>query len=179
MPLRDLLKRKDKAGDEPEPAGLAAPSQFTFIRTTTTSQEQIQPPQFPGDRGGGPAQSHQSHTQSQESPRQRPRGHSLFGKHSHSGNQDGESKTLSERLHLGSRSRSASTASVNVPADLPEIEQPAARSDEEQAQWEKRATLLASSNHISRSPSPGHVDHGVSDASGDVCVRVSGPKEIR
>jgi len=162
MPLRDLLKRKDKGPDEPEPL---APPEFTFMRTTTTSQEQIQPPQYPGDPVGPPRQNLEVAPQ-----QQKPRRHSLFGKHKdESGHgHDGEGKSLNERLHLGSRSRSASTTSVNVPADLPEIDQPAARSEEEQAQWEKRATLLASSNHISTSSSSGHVDHGVSDPSGDV-----------
>jgi TPR repeat protein len=65
---------------------------------------------------------------------------------------------LSERLHLSSRSRSASSTSVNIPTDLPEIEGGVARNPEEEAEWEKRATLLAKGSSIAR-PGSGGANH--------------------
>jgi hypothetical protein len=58
-----------------------------------------------------------------------------------------------------------STSSVNIPADLPEPSSGAAKGEEEEAQWEKRATLLAKSNPNQQSAS-GTVS--LSGASGDV-----------
>src|SRR5262245_141953 len=53
MTLKDLLKKKDKIKDEgatPKPATLSPDvPEFTFMRTTTTTQETIEPPSFPGD----------------------------------------------------------------------------------------------------------------------------------
>lgn len=67
------------------------------------------------------------------------------------------------------RSRSASSSSVNLPADLPAEPSRVARGVEEEAEWEKRATLLAKGNSISRSNSPASGSHrGVSDAPSDV-----------
>ncbi|KAK4962149.1 hypothetical protein LTR66_012801, partial [Elasticomyces elasticus] len=60
MTLKDLLKKKEKIksmdGDHfvrpptsaPQSTG-ADPPEFTFLRTTTTTQEIIAPPSFPGD----------------------------------------------------------------------------------------------------------------------------------
>ncbi|KAL9064559.1 MAG: hypothetical protein Q9157_007780, partial [Trypethelium eluteriae] len=54
MPLRDLLKKKDKlSSDSSQSASTASPQpdvpQFTFLRTTTDLQETIEPPSFPDD----------------------------------------------------------------------------------------------------------------------------------
>ncbi|KAL9086671.1 MAG: hypothetical protein Q9165_006990 [Trypethelium subeluteriae] len=54
MPLKDLLKKKDKlSGDSSQSASTASAQpdvpQFTFLRTTTDLQETIEPPTFPGD----------------------------------------------------------------------------------------------------------------------------------
>jgi hypothetical protein len=169
MPLRDLLKKKGGARhDEKEQQSfLDIPqddSQFKFIRTTTNSQEEISPPAFPDDRR-------------QQLPtltpiiEKRQRGHSLFRRHSPSNAAEGEaSKTLSDRLHLVSRSRSASSSSVNIPANLPEIDGAAVNNEDKQAEWEKRATLLAKGNALSRSASPLEAGRspGVSDPQGDV-----------
>ena len=70
-----------------------------------------------------------------------------------SGKSDG--RRLSGRIQLGLRSRSAS--SVNIPQDLPSItdeddvadgegEQSQQRAEDREAQWERRATLLAESS---------------------------------
>jgi TPR repeat protein len=134
------------------------PPQFTFIRTTTESQEEITPPQFPGDPFP-PAQQ----------PKKRSRSKSLFRKNSHSGLPK-EHRSLGEKLHLSrGGSRSASASSVNLPQGLPD-EPETAKDQHGEAQWEARATLLAKANSISRSSSPmvrGQNYHGVSDAPSD------------
>ena len=49
--LKDLLKKKDKIGADAKPAQQAALNvpEFTFVRTTTESEEIIQPPEYPED----------------------------------------------------------------------------------------------------------------------------------
>jgi hypothetical protein len=170
MPLRDLLKKKGgvRHDEKGQQSSLDIPqddSQFRFLRTTTNSEEEISPPAFPGDRRQPPPTS---------APviEKRQKGHSLFRRqHSPSNAADGESsKTLGDRLHLVSRSRSASSTSVNIPANLPEIEGAAVKSEENQAEWENRATLLAKGNALSRTTSPTDTGRapGVSDPQGDV-----------
>jgi TPR repeat protein len=164
MTLKDLLKRhkpEGQPGIQPESSAQAGqygvegqqPRQdvpeFTFMRTTTSTQEIITPPSYPGDRASlKPVELNQS------SPRRRSR----FRRHSNAAAQDssaGENraslestssrheKRLSDRLHLSHRSRSASSSSVNIPEDLPEIEGHAGQDEEK---WEKRATILAKNN---------------------------------
>jgi hypothetical protein len=170
MPLKDLLKKKDKV--EPEtadqiqshPQDLPA---ITFLRTTTNTQEVIAPPSYPCDQA-----------QTDHSPNKRL---SRFRRHSHTSQHadtaelreklDTRPKSerrlserrLSERLHLGSRSRSASSGSVNIPADLPEIQ-----GEEGEEAWEKRATLLAKINP--NTPNEGKTSGGANtvDLTGDV-----------
>jgi hypothetical protein len=164
MPLRDLLKKKDKQDEDSSQSSSAMNldvPEFTFIRTTTNAQEVIEPPTYPGDQPP------------EEIPSSPPKRHSRFRRHSHTSKEAQTSnparpksdrpksdrpksdRRLSERLHLGSRSRSASTTSVNVPAGLPEIQTGVASGEDEEAQWEKRATLLAKGNNIVPSGSAG------------------------
>jgi TPR repeat protein len=158
--FRSRSKKEKHDGAPPPPGGpfLNPPPEFTFVRTTTDSQEVISPPHFPGDGFPLPL----------EQPKQRARSKSLFRKSSTSGiNQ--EHRTLGERLHISRGSRSASTSSVNLPQGLPDAPE-TARDEQGQAQWEARATLLAKANSISRSNSPlvkGQNYHGVSDAPSD------------
>jgi len=155
MTLKDLLKKKDKVKDEglrPEPKDSLSPNpvpEFTFLRTTTTSEEVIAPPTYPGDR----PPEHEKH-------------HSRFRRHSNAAQATAQSpdqpksrseKRLSEKLHIGSRSRTASTSSVNIPADLPDVGNDVAKTAEDEAKWEKRATLLAK-GPISRNASSTQVD---------------------
>ena len=158
MTLKDLLKKKDKVQAQAE------------AQAETSGQAEIKkPPSFPGDRT------------SLHPTQPPPKRHSRFRRHSNvsspgtsaeRGSLDtlGRPKTerrLSERLHLGSRNRSASSSSVNIPANLPEIGGAAARGVEEEAEWEKRATLLAKSNPNQDVGGEGH-GVSVSDANGDV-----------
>ena len=152
MTLKDLLKKKDKIQAENEASPpvpvIAEPDpipEITFLRTTTDTQEVISPPIYPGENHSAPSQSSPkklnrlrrlSNTSQKSSASERERA--------------GSDRRLSRRLHLGSRSRSASSTSINVPTDLPEIEGGVARNAEEEAEWEKRATLLAQGNSIIR-----------------------------
>ena len=169
MTLKDLLTKKDKvqegASQAAPPGQSADEPEFTFLRTTTTSQVVIKPPTYPGDRAISlkPSQKRLSrfrrHTNA-EPPKEQERTLEVRPKNE---------RRLSERLHLGSGSRSASSTSVNIPVDLQkqEPEGVAVKGEEEEAQWEKRATLLAKSN-------PNNITEGssatatLSDATGDV-----------
>lgn len=227
MTLKDLLKKKDKVQAETsappitttgkEESRLEVPGQtpeFTFLRTTTNTQEVIAPPVYPGDlsvprqsapskrlsifgkhakhaKPAGDAVEHKTREadapakgypgdlpESQQSPPNKRQ--SLFRKHSNAvDDETPELKTLevrpkterrlSDRLHLGGRSRSAS--STNIPADLPEQQGGVAKGEEEEAQWEKRATILAKSNPNSIRQTGSDVS--LSDATGDVCPSLS------
>ena len=146
MTLKDLLTKKDRI-EEDDASSLSPPEppEFTFLRTTTNTQEVIAPPSYPGDDKPLPP----------SPPRRK---HSIFRRrHSHtsapSDRARGEHR-LSEKLHI-SRSRSATASSTNVPANLPVIRGDAAGNEEQEAQWENRATLLARGNSVLRPKSSG------------------------
>jgi len=160
MALKDLLKKKDKIRDEgATPTSPTGPTlspdvpEFQFFRTTTSTQETIEPPSFPGDP-------------TRESPLLSPTSRGKFGRFrsrssaSSQGSQaaGGEQKhdKLAERLHFG---RSRSSSSINVPDNLPEVGgDGVARTEEEEAKWETRATVLvAHSQYGSSQPNtPSH-----------------------
>ncbi|KAI9713314.1 MAG: hypothetical protein M1812_006673 [Candelaria pacifica] len=156
MTLKDLLKKKDKIKeDETHPAAAApeAPPEFTFMRTTTTTQEIISPPTYAGDNLPTVNEASNSARRS----RFRRNSNASTSSNSHTPQTEKGERRLSQRLHL--RSRTASSASVNLPNDLPSINDGVAEeSDEQQAKWEKRATLLAKNNPSSRPGTPGAQD---------------------
>ncbi|KAL8871746.1 MAG: hypothetical protein Q9174_002486 [Haloplaca sp. 1 TL-2023] len=184
MTLRDLLKKREKikedatstpsGADSPEP-----PGPFTIMRSDTNTQEIISPPTFAEDR-------HNSHAP-KDTPTEKKR-FSRFRRSSNvstgstgsagSGHSQGE-KRLSTRLHFGSHSRSSSAGSINIPGDLPKIDDGAG--EEKEAQWEKRATILATGSAVamqgrSRAGSAAEsngagrptLSRSISDAKGDV-----------
>ncbi|KAF2850746.1 HCP-like protein [Plenodomus tracheiphilus IPT5] len=137
MTLKDLLKKKEKithdTGTTTTPRTLS-PSipEFQFLRTTTSTQETIEPPSFPGD----PTR--------YDKPLLSPEPHSRFGRFrskSSAGQSAGwQQSKLAERLNFG---RTRSATSINVPDNLPEVGgDGVARTEEEEAKWEKRATVL-------------------------------------
>lgn len=176
--LKDLLKKKEKIvqdGPPSQAASLAVP-EFKIIRSTTESEEVIQPPSDPEDNVPSSVKSPKPREKSKE------RKHHLgFRK---SANADvtkdptavqeqqlpirpKEERRFSQRLHFHrpAQSRSASDSSVILPQDLPDA--PAAVSavgptgldggdaqeqkevnQQREAQWEKRATILAQSNPL-------------------------------
>ncbi|KAI9681194.1 MAG: hypothetical protein M1817_002476 [Caeruleum heppii] len=149
MPLRDILKKKDRLDSvSGEPDGKATtPPEFTFLRSDTHTQEIISPPTFPAASplSAGPV-----------SPSQRPS--SRFRSASNASIASVASlkseKRLSQRLHLRSHSRQSSASSIHVPQDLPDIGAEVGDKDDAEAKWEQRATLLASSSR----PGTGHGD---------------------
>ncbi|KAF2030053.1 HCP-like protein [Setomelanomma holmii] len=149
MTLKDLLKKKDKIKDEgAAPATQTRPTlspdvpEFQFFRTTTSTQESIEPPSFPGDP-----------TREQPLLSPEPRGHfGRFRRHSNASSTgghstDGVAKGL-ERLHFG---RTRSSSSANVPENLPEVGgDGVARTEEDEAKWEKRATVLVTQGPLNQ-----------------------------
>lgn len=159
MTLKNILKKKEKIRDEggfppasKGPTLSPAVPEFTFLRTTTTTQSIIEPPSHPHDPVRQPALL---------SPE--PQGKlGRFRRHSHASENapprldDYSAKSenrLSGVLHFG---RSRSSSSPNVPENLPDVNATAgvARTEDEEAQWEKRATLLAKGNTISQTTTP-------------------------
>jgi hypothetical protein len=166
MTLKDLLKKKDKTKDEgATPRSRDGPMlspdvpEFQFYRTTTSTQETIEPPSFPGDP-------------TREVPHltPEPRGKlGRFRRHSHTSSQDGSHTgttaeggkshvALAERLHFG---RTRSSSSANVPENLPEVGgDGVARTEDEQGEWEKRATVLVTEGALNYGPSTPTISRG-------------------
>ena len=169
--LKDLLKKKERTAEDPTPpiapAHLDVPD-FKIIRTTTESEEVVQPPDYPDES-----------TPVEDSPRKKKEHrHTLNFRRSSNAHitkdptatselairPKGE-RRLSQRLHFHKRSTSADSSS-NVPRDLPDA--PAAvaaarpgtsdgdgiahdekeQNEQREAQWEKRATMLAQKNPL-------------------------------
>jgi hypothetical protein len=184
MALKDLLKKKDKTRSDEGSASsttnttpnAAKPAQtrrrapdipeFTFVRTTTSTQETIEPPSFPGDpeRYRAPPLL---------SPRDARSGFGIFRRQSNvSGGRsapptpttptspaaaaaasEGNRKSSggSNRLHFG---RTRSSASANVPGDLPDVGgDGVARTEDEEARWETRATVLVMNGPLAQGSS--------------------------
>ncbi|OHE97004.1 hypothetical protein CORC01_07789 [Colletotrichum orchidophilum] len=158
MGLRDVLKKKERLDNGEHSSKdavdkLAAP-EFKFIRSDTHTQEVIHPPSGPPgfedgneqflnpNEGGG----------SSQKPRRsldvffgnsRLRSASASSQASPNSNNNGKiGRRLSERLHLGR----SPASSDNVPQNLPDIVTTAEGGEQDELQWEKRATMLASAN---------------------------------
>ncbi|KAK5174497.1 uncharacterized protein LTR77_001577 [Saxophila tyrrhenica] len=169
--LKDLLKKKEKIAQDPEPvssSALAVP-EFKIIRSTTESEEVVQPPDF--EDGATPS--------NEKSPKSKERRHHLGFRKSSNADvtkdptatqerqlpiRPKEERRISGRLHFHrpSQSRSTSETSVILPQDLPDapdavgytekargdINEQKELNQHREAQWEKRATILAQSNPL-------------------------------
>ena len=155
---------------QPEVEPLDAP-EFVIMRSDTNTQEFISAPTFPKSEPRPPPPP----PAAESGPDGHPKRRSFFRRKSSTGSavsissvsSSGEphkendvpgksdGRRLSGRIQLGSRTRSAS--SVNLPQDLPSItdeddaaggegEQSQQRAENREAQWERRATLLAESS---------------------------------
>lgn len=178
--LGKILHRRDKptsADAEDAPAPTPTP-EFKLIRSDTHTQEIITPET--DTTSPSPSRDHRS-------PR---RSFQLFAR-SRASSTSSQSpsrrgRSLSTILHLDARSRSNSRGSVNLPADLPHIDDGQGSSRQErEALWEKRATVLVQHNPQFGSPGEGTLgveqarprsssqSHVVSDANTDVgCMKV-------
>lgn len=160
---------QEKQEPHGQPAGLAVP-EFKIVRTTTESEEVVQAPDYPEDDAPAsttsPRKSRKSGEQKRHTLGFRSRSHSAQGKDAPAQGQDEKSlpirqkgeRRLSARLHLH-RTPSAESSSQHLPGDLPDApdavgtKQATGEGNEEvnehrEAQWEKRATLLAQSNPL-------------------------------
>ncbi|KAI9769645.1 MAG: hypothetical protein M1840_003882 [Geoglossum simile] len=99
--------------------------QFTLLRTDTNTAEYITPSTSAGDR---------------PDPATDRRGSSASSVPLEKG--------LSSLLHLRSHSRNASSSSVNLPQDLPSISDGTGEKEDQEAEWEHRATLLARRSRV-------------------------------
>lgn len=146
MTLRDLLKKRDKTKADQNSAETSAPApppEFTFIRSTTNTQELISPPSFANDKAPEPV----SETSPISKRRSRFR---TTSDASTSSRTSTKSESRLSRLRLRSHSHVSSGSSVNVPTDLPAIRDGGNEEDDEQARWEERATILAQQNPNNR-----------------------------
>ena len=168
MPLRDLLKKKDKLAQDDAPTPGPVPDAqedvdipvFTFMRTDTNTQEIISPPTFSSAGSSSPPSFTDGKTESRTSRlfKRRNRSSSVASGASESSRASTQSKSkspssnrFSQRLHL----KRSEPSSASVPTDLPEIKS-AEEGDGEggagtESQWEKRATMLAKRNEEQRS----------------------------
>lgn len=181
MPLKDILHRhgKDQSQDTTN-----NPQEFTFIRTDTHTQEIITPAaintSIANTAAAHPTGAEESHSPTTPTT---PRRKSFFRRRSHissstdttnnlsspprSGSEKGE-KRISNLLHLdhhsrSSLSRSGSTSSVNIPADLPQIDAENVIDEQDrEAQWEKRATKLVQGNPRIGGASPDRISQSAS-----------------
>lgn len=157
--LKDLLKKKDKIENiEPLPPHMVQANEFSFVRTDTHTEEYIRPPAFGGDdpnfsRDGprSPSASRKSFSRFRKSVSPAASDTSSPEKERKEGH-----RRLSHVLRLN-KDRSDSTSSVNLPADLPSIDDTYNDSgdrQEKEAKWEERATMLASKSPVTASRPP-------------------------
>jgi hypothetical protein len=177
--LKELLKKKDNitknAPPPSTPAVLAVP-EFRIIRTTTETEEVIEPPHFEGDdvkptnAGQEPKKERRrtlfSRSVSAATVKIADKARTSLDAEDTKGpslaTRPKNERKLSERLHISGRSRSKTndTTSSHLPENLPAapdaVSVPSIRVDgtddgnkyanaQREAQWEKRATILASS----------------------------------
>jgi hypothetical protein len=166
MPLRDILHKKDKINDSgsqypPNVSSNAVP-EIKFIRSDTLSHEVINPPSHDSDVRDQRRDNVQSDLlePSRPSSSTHRRSLNIFSRsRSPSDSSEPASPTrprgehrLSQLLHRDRGSRSASSSSVNIPSDLPQIPDDKVDEQDREAQWEKRATILAQQSPLSVSP---------------------------
>lgn len=162
-----FLKKKERQNSDASeasarPKTATSPQQpvpeFTFMRTTTNTQEVITPPAFPGDgtteevRGRfarlgfkSRLRSHSDSDGKDATPKSPPT--SPPAKLDVERVRPSAARRLSHRLGL-----KRELSSANIPESLPAIPT-SADAEHTEGEWEKRATILARSNEISRSQS--------------------------
>ena len=149
MTLKDLLKKKEKIKEDITPSVVSSSESdpivqgFTFLRSDTNTQEVISPPSFTNEVVES-SPSKNEHRLSSHFTRLRSSS-DASARSAHSKTSPKSERRLSQRLHLN-RSRTPSSSSVNVPTDLPDIQDVAVQGEEKEAQWEERATILAKGN---------------------------------
>lgn len=153
MTLKEILKKKEKIKEHvtpnvvsPHDPGPIAEA-FTFFRSDTNTKELISPPSFTSEVAEPPSYKNEHRLSSHFS--RLPSSSNASTQSAQSSTSPKSEKRLSQRLHL-TRSRTPSSSSVNVPTDLPDIQDVAVQGEEKEAQWEERATMLAKGNPNNR-----------------------------
>lgn len=144
MTLKDLLRKREKTKEEPTkptsspPRAPPAP-EFTFIRSTTNTQELISPPSFGSQKASEPAIKTSSES-----------GHHSRFRSSSNTSTSSKASTKGEKrlskLRLRSHSHASTASSSKIPTDLPAIRDGDKEGEDQEAQWEERATILAQQN---------------------------------
>lgn len=153
MTLKHLVRKKEEIKEDVTPSVVSPPEPdpiaegFTFLRSDTNTQELINPPSFDSEVAK-PIPHKNEHRLSSHFSRLRSSSNASTLS-AHAKTSPKSEKRLSQRLHLN-RSRTPSSSSVNVPMDLPDIQDVAVQGEEKQAQWEERATILAKGNPNNR-----------------------------
>jgi hypothetical protein len=157
MPIRDLLKKKDKFGEkEPSAQGAAEEPAFKIYRSDTNTHELISPPTFADDSntpgsadGSGDSRGNRLFKNRNRSTSAASGASASSHTSDRSTSKTSSSKRISQRLHL----RKSDVTSASVPNDLPAITVDGNEDGGEgaESQWEKRATILARKNEESRS----------------------------
>ncbi|KAI1816492.1 HCP-like protein [Poronia punctata] len=159
MGLRDFIKKKEGLGEGDaaysETLNKLAGPEFTFIRSDTNTQEIIYPPSNSQFLSAQAPESPSRTRRSLDVFRPRSRGNSASaGASNIDGESDGHGKKAHRFSHrLGLHHRAPKTSEF-VPEDLPQINVTAtpdgptteANKEAHQQQWEKRATMLATTN---------------------------------
>ncbi|KAI9746107.1 MAG: hypothetical protein M1818_000788 [Claussenomyces sp. TS43310] len=159
MPLRDLLKKRDKLNAEatsvptaPQPPPPPQSPQVTFMRTDSHTQEIIYPPDYgpPPRASEASGENHRAHHHRFSLLKARSRAPSDASRPSNPPTlgRSSRSRRLSEAIGLRKEANSS-----NVPQNLPEIDEAKTADGSIEGQWEQRATILVQENERHRSGS--------------------------
>jgi len=190
MPLREILQKKDDihyTTNGQYATGMSAPlsppgpavPEIRFVASDTTSDEVITSPVvFDEDEYDRKLDPSRPSSASSSSPRKsmnilRRLSRSPSDESSAEGatlasptSPTGRPRRLSQLLHLDrSGSRSPSPVSAHIPADLPQIDDGIGDAQDQEAQWEKRATVLVQNPNFGRGLSPSSSFYGDRSAS--------------
>ena len=193
MTLKDLLRKKDTIkGHSQLPSDHVPTPEVILMRSDTQTQEIISAPSYLEEEAPLVRKSEEG-SSSPRSPKSPSRFRSLSttstaSKDSKAGTTErpGNERRLSQLFHRRSPSHGSRHSSIHIPTDLPQIEDSTKPSEDQEALWEERATLLAKENlnlrrgisaeiastlnedsHTGPKSTPASVRH-ISDAQGDV-----------
>ena len=167
--LKDLLKKKDKIECNAQPVQQDSVDVPTFVRTTTESEEVIQAPDYPED-SRTPSATERKPKEHRHTLGFRKSSNASVTKDPTAAAEpkqlpvrSKQERRLSSKLHLHRQSRSPSAEpSAHLPENLPEapdaVEPRSVEggddagekgvNEQREAQWEKRATILAQNNPL-------------------------------
>lgn len=159
MPLREILRKKDRHEAEISEPPSHGP-QVMIMRSDTNTQEIISDPLSNDEPDSSTRRSRfRSLSSASTSPGDK---HEKF------------ERRLSSIFNIRPNLKESRRASVNLPTNLPDIDDKPDGGEEKEAQWEKRATILIQDNPTLESLGLGRkptVIRKISDAKGDDDIR--------